>query len=507
MQYEEVIGTPPDVGNKQGVEVIFPPHGIRQSRADVSVQPRLDRRRVEVQPGTEFPLTVGRAHLVGIAGAGMRSLAHVLLAWGWQLSGSDRAPESLTHLTAAGVQVHPGHAADHLATRPDLVIYSDAIPAGNPELVEARRLGVPVLSYFQTLGRMMVGKRGLAIAGTHGKSTTTAMLAHLLDGAGLDPTAVFGAVPQGRLGGAMAGRGPLMLVEACEYRANFLHLPAQQAAILGIEPDHFDCYRSPDELLRAFAQFASRVPKKGLLLARYECSSTRRVAAGLRCRVETFGLDHQADWSARELRADHGRYCFGLFHRQERVGRVSLQVPGRHNVLNALAAAALAWENGLQAEQIAAGLGQFPGLHRRLEPLGTWRGVILLDDYAHHPTEIAATLATVREMHPGRRVWCVFQPHQVSRTEHLLDELAASLQNADRVAVAEIFRAREPGPQPGEVCAADLAARARQGGVEVAEHHATGAIVRWLQTHLQPGDVFITMGAGDIRKIHELWKG
>lgn len=448
-------------------------------------------------------LPMGRAHLIGIAGSGLRSLAEVLLGWGWELSGSDLATETLGQLATRGVRVYRGHAGEQVPPEADLVIASDAIGPENPELAEARRRGVPVLSYFQALGQLMAGRQGVAVAGTHGKSTTTAMLAHLLIAAGRDPTVICGAAPLGQENGGRPGRSSLMVVEACEYRANFLHLCPQQAAILGIEPDHFDCYPTLERLAEAFTRFAERIPQDGLLVARHECAVTRQVAAHACSRVETFGLDDRADWSARGLTEEAGKYGFALFRHQRRLDRVCLHVPGRHNVLNALAAAALAWDLGLTAAEIAAGLASFAGLHRRLETRGQWRGATWLDDYAHHPTEIAATLATVRQMHPGRQVWCVFQPHQASRTEHLLDELAVSLQNADKLVVADIFRAREPAPRPGEVTAADLAERARRLGSEVADVHAIPAIQACLEAQIRPGDVVITMGAGDIGRIYQ----
>jgi len=441
------------------------------------------------------------AHLIGIAGAGMRSLAEVLLGWGWQISGSDLVPDSVRSLAAAGACIHGGHAATHVPPGADVVIYSDAVPAENAERRRASELGIPTLSYFEMLGRLMSGRRGLAVAGTHGKSTTTAMAAELLVEAGLDPTVVYGAAPLGGHSGGRPGRGELMLVEACEYRANFLHLAAHSAAILGIEPDHFDCYRSLDELEHAFAQFARSVPDDGLVLARADCRATLRVTAGLRCRVETFGLEPTADWSARHLARRLGRYEFGIFHRGHDVVDVRLKVPGRHNVPNALAAAALAWHNGATPDQIARALGRFRGIARRIEAVGSWGGIAIVDDYAHHPTEVSAALRCVRELYPGRRLWCVFQPHQASRTGHLLDELAASLQNADIVVVCEVFRAREPDPAWGEVTAADLAERVRALGSEVADIHADDEIVELFERDLRPGDVLITMGAGDIRKV------
>jgi len=232
----------------------------------------------------------------------MRSLAEVLLGWGWRLSGSDLAPDAVRAPAASGARIFRGHAPDHLPPAAELVIYSDAVPADNPELRRAIELGVPALSYFQMLGRLMRGRRGLAVAGTHGKSTTTAMTAAMLVEAGLDPLVVYGAAPLGRQSGGRAASGKLMLVEACEYRANFLHLPIHSAVILGIEPDHFDYYNSPRQLEHAFARFAASVPEEGLVLARAGCPATERVTAGLRYTVETFGFQPGADWSARHLR-------------------------------------------------------------------------------------------------------------------------------------------------------------------------------------------------------------
>ncbi|NUQ62062.1 MAG: UDP-N-acetylmuramate--L-alanine ligase [Pirellulales bacterium] len=431
----------------------------------------------------------------------MRSLAQVLWDRGWRLSGSDTNVPAALLRDEASVRVFGFHAAEHVPAAADVVIASDAVAPDNPEICRAIELGIPTYSYFEALGQMMAERQGIAIAGTHGKSTTTAMLADVLQLAGEDPTVVFGAAPLGEANGGRAGAGSLMLAEACEYRANFLYLRPQQAVVLGIEPDHFDCYATPGELHEAFARFAQSIPADGLLLVRHDCRTSRRLARGLACRVQTFGFDPGADWSVGRGASVRGRWRFELYHAGSYVVDVSLQVPGWHNVLNALAAATVAWENGVEGATIAAGLGAFRGLHRRLEVMGAWRGVTLIDDYAHHPTEVTATLAAVRRMYPGRRLWCVLQPHQASRTKHLLDELAASLQNADRVIVADIYRAREPEVSPGDVTAADLAAKVRQGRAHVADVHATAEILGLLEKQLESGDVLVTMGAGDIRKI------
>jgi UDP-N-acetylmuramate--alanine ligase len=438
------------------------------------------------------------AHLVGIAGAGMRALADVLSGLGWSLSGSDLSLGSIREMAAAGVRLFQGHSPGHVSPETKLVVYSSAIGADNPELRRAAELGIPTLSYFQMLGRITSSKDTLAVAGTHGKSTTTAMAAQILIEAGRDPMVFLGATPMGASSGGRAGRGDLLLVEACEYQANFLHLRPRRAAVLGIEADHFDCFDSLEAVERAFAQFAALVPPEGMLVAPHDCESTRRVTAELACPVETFGVGEGADWSARNLISRRGHYGFELCHHAEGLGSVRLRVPGRHNVLNALAAAALAHSAGVESRHVVRGLEVFLGLHRRLEPIGTWRGIMLMDDYAHHPTEVSVSLAALRQMFPRHRLWCVFQPHQALRTARLLDELAESLQNSDRVVVAEIFRAREGPARDGEVTAHDLAGQVRAGGVEVADVHTAGEILSLLENCLVPGDVLVTMGAGDI---------
>ncbi len=442
----------------------------------------------------------------------MRALAQVLLGKGWRLSGSDLAIAGDDPLTKAGIRCFSGHAADQVSEDVEILIYSSAVSAANPELRRASELGIPILSYAEMLGRLMQGHCGLAVAGTHGKSTVTAMAAEILVAAGCDPTVVYGAMPRGGGHGGRSGNGKTVLVEACEFRQNFLHLCPHDAVILNIEPDHFDCYDSREALESAFARFAALLPADGRLLVPLGDAAVGRASATARCRIETFGAEEPADWMATDVRGQGGRYGFDLIHRGRNLGRVELSVFGRHNVLNALAAAALLGQvanlpelpETRQIGNLPHVLSQFRGLRRRLEPLGTAGGVFFWDDYAHHPTEIAATLHTIREVSPGARVWCLFQPHQALRTARLLDELALSLQNAERVLIADIFRAREGPPQPGEITAADLAARTWGLGQDVGHHvlvvglHAPGEIQTFLQTQLTPGDVLVVMGAGDI---------
>ncbi len=442
-----------------------------------------------------------RAHLVGAAGSGMRSLADVLLGLGWTVSGSDCAPAEQPGQRPIPFPFFGRHGPDQVPPDARLVVHSGAVPPDNPELCRAAELGIPRMSYFEALGRLMRSRRGLAVAGTHGKSTTSAMLAAILQASGVDPTVCFGAVPLGRSSGGRAGRGPWMVAEACEYRGNFLHLGPEHAAILNVETDHFDCYRDLNEVQAAFARFASLLPPVGRLIVSARCPVALAAAAAARCAVETFGLGPDADWQARGLTARRGMYGFRIVRRGRRVCDVALRVPGLHNVENAVAAAALACAAGVQGDSIGPGLSGFRGLHRRLESRGSWRGAALVDDYAHHPTEVGAALGAIRRTYPGRRVWCVFQPHQVSRTARLLDEMAASLQNADVVAVADIWRAREPAPRPGEVTSADLAAAARARGVNVVAAGCREEILAALVAEARPGDVVVTLGAGDIGKL------
>ena len=448
------------------------------------------------------PLTRGgrplRAHLVGAAGSGMRSLSAVLAQAGWQLTGSDsgscvpRSPE---------MTIEPGHCAGHIHDRLDVVIFSDAIPSDNPERTQAGRLNIPTLSYPAMLGNLMRQRRGVAVAGTHGKSTVAAMLARILECAGTDPTYVFGATRSGGQAGGRLGSGPWMIAEACEYRANFCHLQPELALLLGIEPDHFDYYRSWGELEAAFLQFVDGIVPGGCLLYQAGCATARRLAAERSEESESFGLTPTADWYAELAGLAAGCHRFAIRYRGTLLGRVQLAVPARHNVTNALAAAAAASRIGADWRAIQEGLETFRGLSRRLELVFETPQLTIIDDFAHLPTEITGGLEAIRERWPGRRLWCVFQPHQGSRTAHLLDELAESLQNADQVLVADIYRAREGAVRPGEVNAGDLGARVAARGTNVVGVRNDSEILPRLLEGLQPGDVLVTMGAGNIGKI------
>lgn len=439
----------------------------------------------------------------------MQSLAEVLSGRGWRLTGSDLFPSSGC-ARPLFTRLHVGHAANNVATDVAWLIHSAAVEDANPELQAARLRGIRTSSYPQALGELMAqAQQGVAIAGTHGKSTTTAMLAQILIAAGRDPTVVLGATPLGWRSGGRPGSNKIFLAEACEYRCSFWNLRPHAAVVLNIEPDHFDCFPQTGDVTRAFAGFADRVVPGGLLMLNADCPAARAMVALMPdCRIVQFSTNEAAPgaWHAARIESLHGCPCFELRHRGLALARICLQVPGRHQVTNALAAAALAIELGVAPEPACQALRRFVGVQRRLENLGTFGGVTVIDDYAHHPTEIRASLAAVREAFPHRRLVCVFQPHQASRLTRLLDEFASSLHNADALVVTEVFRARESAPAPREAKAADLVARLQRQGSDATYKASPKDILHHLKLHLCPADVLLTLGAGDLSQTvtHEL---
>ncbi len=448
-----------------------------------------------------------RAHLVGICGSGMKALAEMLDGLGWIVTGSDLQPPTDTFelLRKRGFHIHRGHADEYLPRQTDMLIYSPAISPSNPERRCAEQLGIEQLSYNQMLGMLMKSRVGLSIAGTHGKSTTTAMPATILNEGGFSPSAVIGAELAACSVSGWAGGGPLFVVESCEYQRNFLHLCPTHAVLTGIEADHFDYFHDFRATREAFAEFVSRLPAGGQMVIRGDCAATRIAAASSLAQIETFSLRDTSDWWAADLRVAGTGTRFRVFHRGQFFTEISLRVPGRHNVLNALAAAAICRNVGASADAVREGLQGFRGVKRRFEVLGSWRGVTLIDDYAHHPTAVKATLQTVCEQFAGRRILCAFQPHQESRTRALMDEFAASFDAADEVFLVPIFTARETCADAALRTNAELAERLATRGPAVRLLTSLDHLIDTLDDSARPGDVLVTMGAGDINQIqHEL---
>ncbi len=441
-------------------------------------------------------------HLIGIGGSGMSGLAEMLHRKGARVSGSDRcASPLLARLAAEGITVSTIQTADSFPERAELVVVSAAIPEDHPELQQARRRNLRVVRYAEMLGMLQADGGGIAIAGTHGKSTTTAWLTYALRLAGLDPSFIVGAEVEQLGGSSGAGDGPHFVVEACEYQRSFLHLCPQSAAILNIEEDHLDYYAGLDAICQAFAEFAGRIPRDGLLVTSGEDPNCRALARGAACRSELVGLSPLFDWSAADLALVNGCYTYTLLLEGKPQMPVKLGLPGIHNVRNSLAVIALARHAGAGWPPIQQALTDFRGARRRLETRAVCDGVRIVDDYAHHPTEIRATLRAAREQFDPRRLYVVFQPHQHSRTRFLLDDFAASFADADEVVVPDIYFVRDSQRERDLIGSGDLVNRiGRRGGNA---RHVTDfdTIVRGLLPKLQPGDVVISMGAGDIWKV------
>lgn len=460
--------------------------------------------RITLRMAVPPPWPQRKAHLIGVCGSGMRALAELLLGLKWTVSGSDlqKPSAAIQGFIRHGFQFYPEHAAEHVPTNADCVVFSPAVPATNPERAAAERLGIPQFSYTQMLARLMDQRAGVSIAGTHGKSTTTAMTGCILTDGGHKPSVVIGAELCETGQSAWAGTGELFVVESCEFQRNFLAYRPKFAAILSIETDHVDCFSSLADLQQAFSDFARRVSPEGVLLVRGDAPQTIEVAQQSPAKLVTFGWAAEADWRADDIRRTSGGKRFRIYHQGQYFSEIHLQVPGRHNVLNALAAAALCHEIGVGPKDIRHSLQEFAGIRRRFEFVGQWRGVTIVDDFAHHPTAVQATLQTARDLFGSRRIWCAFQPHQVSRTMALLDDFAASFPAADEILIAPVFAARETNADEPKRASEELAERIRERGQSVKFCESLDRVIATLEDGLRPGDVLITMGAGNIDSVH-----
>jgi len=444
-----------------------------------------------------------RIHFVGIGGIGMSGIAEVLVNLGYEVSGSDARPSEMTErLARLGVRVARGHDAAHVGNA-DVVVVSSAIPAGNAEVEEARRRGIPVIPRAEMLAELMRLRYGIAIAGAHGKTTTTSMVALVLERAGLDPTAVIGGRLSAFGSNARLGRGDYMVVEADESDRSFLKLNPAIAVMTNIDREHMESYGSWDALQQAFVEFANKVPFYGTVVACVDDRPVRELLPRITRRVITYGFEQnaatveghgmtlQAFGSECRVRLTNGSGATD-------VGRLRLRVPGRHNLLNALAAVAVGLETGIPFDRISTALEEFGGAERRFQLCGEERGVMVVDDYGHHPTEIAAVIAAARAG-LNRRVVVVFQPHRYTRTRDLLDEFATALAGADEILLTDIYAAGEP-PIPGVTIDA-LEAVVRGTGRPVMVVTAIDAVPAAVASIARPNDLVITLGAGSIGSV------
>jgi UDP-N-acetylmuramate--alanine ligase len=453
---------------------------------------------------TEFT-DLSRVHFVGIGGTGMSGIAEILLEYQLEVSGCDLAAgEATERLRGLGARVHEGHSARHL-DGVELVVISSAVGESNPEVQEARRRGIAVVRRAEMLAELMRLKYGIAVAGTHGKTTTTSLVGAVLTEAGLDPTVIVGGRLRLSGTGARLGHSQYLVAEADEFDRSFLRLAPVIAVVTTVDRDHLDTYGDLAEIQDAFVTFAGRVPFFGRVILCLDDPNVREILPRLaERRLVTYGFSPQADLSAVDVEARSWGSRFVVRSlRGGFLGSIELPMPGRHNVANALAAVGVGLSLRLGLDDIARAIAGFTGVHRRFEHLGSWRGAAVVDDYAHHPTEVAATLEAARQTFPKARVHAVFQPHLFTRTRDHAAGFGNALLGADRALVTDVYPSREQ-PIPG-VTGELVAAAARLSG-----HRNVAYCADWrdapplLAEGIEEGDVVITLGAGDVNRLARL---
>jgi UDP-N-acetylmuramate--alanine ligase len=458
---------------------------------------------INAENGT-FSVAGKRFHFIGAGGVGMSGLAKLLLKNKTLVTGSDQTKSSVTdRLCQFGADIKIGHSAGNLRPDTDAIVISAAVKEDNPELKLARKRGCKIYKYAEMLGLLCNRYDGIAVAGTHGKSTTSGWLVYLLKRAGLDPSFIVGAEITQLAGSSGVGDGRFFVAEACEYDRSFLNLKPRIACILNIEQDHLDYYRDEDEIIDAFTKFALGVKPGGVLIANGEDPNVAKVikqpVPGLR--RGTFGLEESCNFYAKNVVLNEGFYSFDVYHNGKLLGATRISLPGRHNITNALAVVAMAVNAGLEPRQVLRLLPDFTGLDRRLMLKGKVGQITVLDDYAHHPTEIKASLAAIRDRFRPSRLWCVFQPHQYSRTRFLLDDFAESFKLADITIVPEIYFVRDTEAEKRQVNSQVLVERMRANGTKAIFIDGLGRICDYLKQNVTAGELVVTMGAGDIWKV------
>jgi len=441
-------------------------------------------------------------HFVGIGGIGMSGIAEVLLNLGYQVSGSDLRESDITRrLESLGGRIAYGHDPENLGDA-DVVVTSTAVRTNNPEVLEAQRRLIPVIPRAEMLAELMRMKYGIAVAGTHGKTTTTSMVATVLSHGGIDPTAVIGGKLDSLGSNAKLGQGKFLVAEADESDGSFLHLSPTIAVVTNIDADHLDYYSGGlDQIKDTFVNFINKVPFYGLAVLCLDDANIQEIIPRVKKRFITYGLQNQADYQAVNIEHGEGRTAFDVVCREETLGRISFRMPGRHNVLNALATVAVAMELGLDFPVIAEGFKDFGGVQRRFQIKYDQYGIMVVDDYGHHPAEIKATLAAARSGWK-RRVVAVFQPHRYSRTKFLMDEFATAFYQSDYLLVTDIYPAGED-PIPGvdaETLTAGIVGHGHKNAHYVADRDL---LLAHLVAAVKEGDIVITLGAGDVWKVGE----
>jgi len=445
---------------------------------------------------------IEKIHFVGIGGIGMSGIAEVLLNLGYKVSGSDlRSSEITERLASLGGEIFYGHARENIANV-DVVVISSAVHDDNPEVIEARERLIPVIPRAEMLAELMRMKYGIAIAGTHGKTTTTSMVATILGHAGIDPTSVIGGRLDSIGSNAKLGQGKFLVAEADESDGSFLKLSPTIAVVTNIDADHLDFYSGIDQIKETFVEFINKIPFYGLAALCLDNPNVADIIPRVKKRFVTYGLSSQADFRASDIRISGNGTSFVAYFKGERLGEVSFKMPGAHNVLNALACIAVAMELNVPFDVIRDGFRDFGGVGRRFQIKGEVGGIMVVDDYGHHPTEIKATLAAAKGGWGDRRLVVVFQPHRYTRTKELFTEFVKSFYDADLLVLTDIYPAGEP-PIPGvtaEVLWESVRKHGQKDAVYIAEREA---IVGHLLKTAREGDIVLTLGAGNVWQVGE----
>ncbi|GAA0745317.1 UDP-N-acetylmuramate--L-alanine ligase [Clostridium oceanicum] len=442
-------------------------------------------------------------HFIGIGGVSMSGLAEILLYHNFKVSGSDMNESPNTEkLSKNGAKIYIGHNKENVKNA-DIIVYTAAISKDNPELVEAKDKNIKTMDRAEFLGQLMKGhKYNIAISGTHGKTTTTSMVSHITLNCNTDPTILVGGNLDIINGNVRVGKSDYFITEACEYKSSFLKFHPYIGVILNIDKDHLDYYKDIEDIKNAFSKFIKLIPKDGYLIAYDEDKNIKDIIKSASCNVVTYGIN-SGTIQARNIKFDE-KACgsYDVYKNDEKLFSINLNVPGKHNILNSLASICISLTLSLEKNSIAKGLESFYGTHRRFELKGKKDDITVIDDYAHHPTEIEATLNATRN-YPHNKIFCVFQPHTYSRTIKLFDEFTECFNNTDELILADIYAAREK--DTGEISSDMLGDSLREKGIKCTNFHNFEDIVNYLKKNASKGDLILTVGAGDVFKIGEMY--
>lgn len=446
-------------------------------------------------------------HFIGIGGIGMGGLAQILVSRGKKISGSDLVENEITkRLQKLGAKIYLGHKKEYLSPETERVVMNAAITEKNPEYKEAQRLGIPIITRGELLGKMMDEKVGIAVTGTHGKTTVSSMISHIFEDEGLDPTISVGGEVRNIGGNAKDGKGKYFIAETCEYKRFFSDIHPHIAVITNIEEDHLDYYKDIEDIKSAFSDFTGNIKEDGTLIACFDDENTREIAASVGGRIISYGIANEGlNYKADNIRIEENIQKFRVYKNGSDLGNFEIIIPGLHSILNTLAAITVSLECGVKLGTIKESVAHFEGAIRRMQTKGEKDGILVIDDYAHHPTEIQTTLQGIKSFYPKRKIWCVFQPHQHSRTRLLLNNFVDSLLEADEIIIPKIYPVRDTKEDIKSISGDTLAKLLVKKGKSAKYIPDFKDVVKELNKNVSKNDIIVTMGAGPVNQVGEMY--